>query len=555
VKHHAIMRLTAVAPLVAWLLVGCSSASESSSTTERSTGGTVQSGGTSNPAGLPSQPGETGTGGTITGTGATIIGTGGTTTGSGGTDPGSGGADPGSGGADSGSGGTVITSGGTDPGSGGAHPGSGGTMIGSGGTDPGSGGTIATTGGSAMGGSAAGATGGGGAQTGGASSGGYPTTSEGFYKQLFMDVGVGLDNSDRLPAADQLGYSWEFISTEDDEALQHFYMTGNEDDANGVLLYPDREPRFMILYTGGGYGEHAGAVGDHGIRNVQDFYYNGGSYTGTCHGNYLAWNWGYNFWPGNMNVDSYEGRVDGIIPEDSPLLHYYDFGGDYLIEGLAHYMGGYATGTLPEGTEVLLIGKSASSPIDGDGHPTGWAYKAEDTSGRMVGIADHPEYAFQPGEIMDYLAAAFNYAHDGVASPDVKASLVNGQERVMDRSSGDNDPAYTRIGDKQYHHFTVSLPNGASEMTVTLDADDRYDMNLYIAKDTFALASRAEYADTSQGADKSQTVSSLEPGTWYIGVECAATVVAEKNSYGYDYSGSLEVLNGVEYSIRAAWTE
>jgi hypothetical protein len=92
-------------------------------------------------------------------------------------------------------------------------------------------------------------------------------------------------------------------------------------------------------------------------------------------------------------------------------------------------------------------------------------------------------------------------------------------------------------------------------MTVTLDADDRYDMNLYIAANTFALASRAEYADISAGADKTLAVSSLDPGTWYIGVECATTVVADKQSYGYDYSGTLEVLNGVEYSIRATWAE
>jgi hypothetical protein len=125
----------------------------------------------------------------------------------------------------------------------------------------------------------------------------------------------------------------------------------------------------------------------------------------------------------------------------------------------------------------------------------------------------------------------------------------------MDKSSGDDDPEYTKIGDKQYHHFTVSLSDEVNEMTVTLDADDGYDMNLYLAKNTFALADRAEYADTSEGADKTLTVSSLEPGTWYVGVECATTVSAEKKEYGYEYSGKLEVLNGVEYSIKADWGE
>jgi hypothetical protein len=125
---------------------------------------------------------------------------------------------------------------------------------------------------------------------------------------------------------------------------------------------------------------------------------------------------------------------------------------------------------------------------------------------------------------------------------------------VMDKSTGDKDFAHTKIGDKQYHHFRVSLPDGVNKMTVTLDADNAYDMNLYIAKDTFALASHAKYADTAKGADKTLAASSPEAGTWYIGVECAATVTAEKNKWGYKYSGNLGVLNGVKYSIKADWT-
>jgi hypothetical protein len=386
---------------------------------------------------------------------------------------------------------------------------------------------------------------------------------DGFYKELLVDFGVGLDHLPGVPAADGLGWAWELVST-DDANVQHSYMWGNANDDNGVLLYPDREPRFMMMYTGGGYGDHAGAVGATGIKNVQDFFYNGGSYVGTCNGNYMAWNWAYKLWPGQIQMDSYEGQVEGTIPDNSPLLRYYDFGGDHLIsspdtdlwnlKGLMHYRGGFETGTLPEGTEVLLIGKSHSTKINGDGHPTGYAYKPKATSGRVCGMNDHPEYAIQPGEVMNYLQAAFLYARDGVAPPDVKASLVNGEVRLMDKSSGDNDPAHTKIGDKQYHHFRVSLPNGANTMTVTLDADDGYDMNLYIAKDTFAFASRAKYADSLKGPDKTLTVSSLASGTWYIGVECATTVTATKRTSGYEYTGNLGVLNGVKYSIKADWT-
>ena len=432
--------------------------------------------------------------------------------------------------------------------------------------------TTSTGGASATGGSAgsgrdagiAGGKDGGGAQPDGAASGGSYAGHEGFYKELFVDFGVGLDHLPGVPAADGLGWEWEWVAT-DDANLQHSYMWGNTNDDNGVLLYPDREPRFMLMYTGGGYGDHGSAVGATGIKNVQDFFNNGGSYVGTCNGNYMAWDWAYKIWPGQIQVDGYEGRVEGIIPENSPLLRYFNFGGDHLISdpdpcldndiGLMHYKGGFETGTLPAGTEVLLIGKSHTTKIDGDGHPTGYAYKPKATSGRICGMNDHPEYALKTGEVMNYLQASFLYARDGVAGPDVKAALVNGQERVMDKSSKDNDPAHAKIGDKQYHHFTVALPNGAKDLTVSLSGDAGYDMNLYLAKDTFALASRAQHAETSKGPTKTLSVSSPEAGTWYVGVECATTVTATKAATGHTYSGNLAVLNGVKYAIKAAWTE
>jgi hypothetical protein len=295
----------------------------------------------------------------------------------------------------------------------------------------------------------------------------------------------------------------------------------------------------------------------HGIgTTAQEYFFrNGGSYSGSCNGNYMAWDWAYKFWPGKINVDSFEGLVDGTIPDDSPILKYFDFGGDHLISGLEHYMGGYEVEPLPAGTAVLIIGKTRSTAIDGNGHPTGYAYKPSASSGRVCGMNDHPEYATQPGEVMNYLQASLRYCHDGVGLPDVKASLNNGEERVMDKSSKDNNPAYTKIGDKQYHHFTVALPAGAKDLTVTLSGDNGYDMNLYLAKDTFAFASRAGQKDTSAGASKAVTAAALESGTWYVGVECATTVTATKTTHGYDYSGNLSVLNGVKYTIKATWTE
>jgi hypothetical protein len=565
VHHHTHVVLGAISACSLSVGLGCSSGNSTGETS-------ASSGGESAHAGSIGSGGQTATGGaggsvagTSSGTGGNVSGSNQNTGGTASTTPSGGSATGGTAsavGGEAGRGGTGdagtsttggnVGRGGTATGGGtgrGGRTGAGGR--GTGGTEVAAGGTAGT------GGNTGGSGTGGGAHTGGAGSGGDAAIREGFYKEIFVDFGVGLDHLNGLPSADGLGWAWELVSTDDVE-VQHSYMWGNADDDNGVLLYPDREPRFMMMYTGGGYGDHASAVGATGIKNVQDFFYNGGSYVGSCNGNYMAWNWAYKLWPGQIQVDGYEGQVDGIIPEDSPLLRYYDFGGDQLISsGLMHFKGGYETGTLPEGTEVLLIGKSHSdsTPIDGDGSPTGYAYKPKETSGRVCGLNDHPEYANQPGEVMNYLQAALLYARDGLGAPDIKASLTNGEEYVMDKSSADNDPSHTKIGDKQYHHFTVALPDGATDLTVTLTAEDGYDLNLYLAKDTFAFASRASVSDTAPGPNKTLTVPSAEPGTWHIGVECATTVTATKTSSGYEYSGNLAVLNGVKYAIQASWTQ
>jgi hypothetical protein len=241
--------------------------------------------------------------------------------------------------------------------------------------------------------------------------------------------------------------------------------------------------------------------------------------------------------------------VGGDIPANSPLLNYYDFGGDNYIAEIVHNNGGYAS-TLPPGTEVLLIHDKPGTGLDNQ--PNCWAYKDNDTTGRIVVISPHPENEFS-GERLDLMAAILQYAVDGLAPPSTKGPLANGVLRTMNKSTNDNDPINTKIGDKQYHHFTIDLSGVATNLVITLDGNDAFDMNLYLNKDTFAFASFADFTDTAAGADKSISVDTAAPGPWYIGVECATTVVAVMGNWYYEYSGQLEVLNGVEYTIKADW--
>jgi len=386
--------------------------------------------------------------------------------------------------------------------------------------------------------------------------------AQGYYKDLFMDGGVSLTSRTNLPAAKHVGLSMEYLAT-DDSLTQAKVMIENEYDYNGVLLYPDGEPRFRVIYTNGGKAtKHGNSLGEKGRNRIKTFYYNGGSYTGSCAGMFISsisyysrgtWQSYYHIWPGRTKTTGLLSTPTGhFIPKDSPLLHYCNFGGDFYIDNVRHNDGGYAREEIdyPPETEVLLrydypvwnMHKKVSC----------WAYKKYDHNGRIVVIGSHPESATS-GECLDLMTAILLYAIDGQGDIDVKGTLNNEQKRTMDKSTEENDPAYTKIGDKQYHHFKIRIPEIASNLTVKLDGDNKYQLNLYLKKATFAFRNCADYADTTIGADKTISIPEISPGTWFIGIECATTVKTIERDWGYEYTGNLDVLNGIPYSITASW--
>ena len=66
-------------------------------------------------------------------------------------------------------------------------------------------------------------------------------------------------------------------------------IIGNDNDANGVLLYPDGAPRFRMVFNRGGNSQtHGQSLGYEGRRRFYYFFNNGGSYSGVCAGAFLA---------------------------------------------------------------------------------------------------------------------------------------------------------------------------------------------------------------------------------------------------------------------------
>lgn len=407
----------------------------------------------------------------------------------------------------------------------------------------------------------------------------------GYYKDAFMDSGIYMVDRDDLPATRFLGLSMEtFIAapyypcelTIMDTIIQKELMCGNPWDENGILLYPDGEPRFRMIYMNGGWAtKHGSSLTPKGRENIRKFIENGGSYVGSCAGMFLASNGVYeegkeytpngsylSVWPGTTHntglIDSY---TSVKIPKDSPLLKYYDFGGDLMIDSLRHNNGGYAYygegGIIPEGTEPLMrfiydtVSKDAKTRHIHNQVCT-WAYKKNEESGRVVITGSHPE-GVAVGERLEMMAAMMQYAMDGNGIEKIKGELIPGELREMKKSTADSDPLYTKIGDLQYHHFKVTVPANAKRMVVSLkgyDKKDDFDLSLCAKAGEFAYHHATDIKDVSQGCDKVLIINAPQAGQWYISVRCENTVETRNGKYGTEYVKGREVLNGVPYSIK-----
>ena len=405
------------------------------------------------------------------------------------------------------------------------------------------------------------------------------TGSEGYYKDIFMDSGIRLTSKSDLPVARYLDLSIErFISaatkelTNVDTLRQYAVFYGAPEDENGVLLYPDGAPRFRMLYANGGLAtQHGRSLTPEGRARIKEYINAGGSYLGSCAGAFLCGRYMdtieaqpreyLNIWPGYGVDTGMSGTYTGMtLDKDSPLLKYNDFGGDHFIDSVYHNNGCYAVPLLEPGdaeTEVLLRYVADTMKLERPvhGRPAAWAYKQNASSGRVIAIGSHPESRGY-GEILDLMASLVRYAIDGNGETVVKGALKDGEPRVMDRTTADKLPAYTRIGDLQYHHFYIDVPKGTKRVTVELSTPEGwkdFDLYLFATPDKPAFKSNAAWKNVVLGSDKKLTVDNPKAGRLYISVQCATTVDTLESKYGDTYTGRTEVLNGVPYTIKACF--
>lgn len=398
----------------------------------------------------------------------------------------------------------------------------------------------------------------------------------GFYKDLFMNGGISLTSRTSLPAASYLGWSMEYFASQSspaasDTAIQKAFFQKADDDLNGYLLYPDRSPRFRVLYVNGGNSRtHGKSLESAGRRTIYDFVYNGGGYVGTCAGAFLACkgydsNANYSYYtkifPGHMyHTGISKDTTDMTMPADSPLRKYFNFGS--TVDRIYHNGGGYMSeeaANLPAGTEILLRYLNCPAGQSGiNGRVSGWAYKPNASAGRIVLIGSHPE-GVSSGDRLNLFSAMLMYSADGHGDIPIKATLQKGVLYDCSELSSANKPAHARIGDKQYHHFKVEIPQGAREISVELESDAvDDDLFLSLRRDAHAWFTEADYTLTGSGSNKALNIKALEAGMWYISVYAPNTVTAAVSTYGsngkyYKYTGDLTLLDGIPYSIKVDW--
>lgn len=402
--------------------------------------------------------------------------------------------------------------------------------------------------------------------------------NKGFYKEVLMDGGISLTSRHFLPATRFLGVKMDYFTsaptkklTKQDTLRQNNIICGSKDDTNGWLLYPDGAPRYRMIYVNGGKSNlHAASLGEEGRKAIQAFVAAGGYYVGTCAGAYIATKgavrrsgsiafadryWG--LWPGYAQGTRLSKSSTAMsLPKRSPLLRYFDFGGDREVANIRHNGGCSAyegkIAKLPEGTEVLaryIFDNTEKVQIDGK--ISVWGYKANEQSGRVVLCGSHPESVAE-GERLEFMSAMMLYAMDGNPSPKVKGILREGEVREMNKRTEDNDPAYTCIGDRQYHHFEIDVPRKCKRATIKIEGykgEKQYDLTLCAKRGELAFHDNTLLKSVARGFKKSLTIEKPKAGKWYVSVLCETTVTPLVGKYGTYYRGRIGVLNGVPYKI------
>lgn len=428
-----------------------------------------------------------------------------------------------------------------------------------------------------------------------------------FYKDIFLDAGVSLDRCSSIPRGLMNIYgltsnsltnkdNWEHIeffnfSDSTFTQRQRDMIAGCENDRNGILLYPDGNPRFKLVYGyGGKASKHAASLSEAGCKAVNRFYTNGGCFVSSCASTVLtAAKYGsstqalsYDFLDGGATVFSGMYISNIRYYNNITLTAGTDFQLDYCkgitqLDSLVHNGGSMLDeSTAPLGAEVLARFTTQAYPLEAldplsspgkcVGKPCVWAYKRNDRSGRFVACGSHPEIC-NTENVTTLYSAEFLYAMDGQGCATASATLENGITHTMDLSEG--DPSHCGIGDGQCQHFVIYFPKPVAKLDINLDWESSARLDLAVRHGSFAFPDgEVDKCEMSSAEDAFFSpfheihTENIPAGIYYICVRCntkpACNCIREKStSYYFVYEGTedqLKTLNGIPYNIKATWS-
>lgn len=346
---------------------------------------------------------------------------------------------------------------------------------------------------------------------------------------VFVDGGARLSSLSLQSTTDFLGWTSETLLTSSSSKTRET-IGGNAADLNGALLYPDGQARFPLLFVNGGKAKsHGSVLGESGRQAIRDFVNVGGSYTGSCAGAFLIGDYSksvLNLWAGKMGVNGTGKQTVSFADwPDHPVSRFLvEHGIESLtVAGIPHIGGPRFSELYRHPNDTEFVGTIASGIAGGTSYLI--EYRPTDESGLIVVQPSHPEYGRKPEHIV-LSAAILDYAaSQSQVTPTVKADLEWGQSAVM-------ADATEKVGDSQYHVYTVTVPEGADRLAVALtglggNADLFVQYGGYAHELSYAGAS----TNTGRSADTVE-IASPEPGVWTIGVR-----------------GTHTVLNGVAYTL------
>lgn len=348
----------------------------------------------------------------------------------------------------------------------------------------------------------------------------------GYKADILINGGYKLSASGTA-APKALGWSYDTFWN-NSFSTNRAYFDGSSSDLNGALLYPDGQERYVGVFYNGGSAGHGRYIGR---QSVPAFVEQGGFYTGSCAGLFMALAYRYDLVPdlkagSNSGISGWHTVTVDPTSSFAPYLQKYV---PDLSMRVQHFYGPILKEkwTPPDVELIGTISRAASSirHMNGTFMST---FSQQDGEGPVFLNVSHPEYGGS-GPRLGWQMAALEMVRDHKDMvPDIKGNLVKGDIVTMTGVG-------QKVGDKQYHLFDVDV-TGQDTLDVSLSGTTG-NVDLYVQ--CGGLANERSYLGKS-----------IQAGT--ANEQVTVAVPAGVTSCNIAAYGNHTVKNGAGYSLSVA---